>query len=65
MSIIEIEDVLELNKGSEVLKKQFDNYCDWCWGHGFGKCTTCKKIFHKYYIPIRKKELQVKLGLTK
>ena len=57
MSIFELEDYLILDKGSEVLKKQFENYCNWCWGHGFGHCDTCRRRFNKYYIQIRKKEL--------
>lgn len=65
MSIMQIEDYLILDKGSESLKKQFENYCDWCWGHGYGDCDVCRKIFHRYYIPLRKKELQIKNGLIK
>ena len=65
MSIMQIEDYLILDKGSEALKKQFDNYCDWCWGHGYGNCDVCRKIFHRYYIPLRKRELQIKNGLVK
>lgn len=57
MSIFELEDYLILDKGSEALKKQFENYCNWCWGYGFGHCDTCRRRFNKYYIPIRKKEL--------
>lgn len=52
------------DKGSEILKTQFENYCSWCWGHGYGNCDMCKQVYHRYYIPIRKKELQEKLGLN-
>lgn len=65
MSIFEIEDFLILDKGSEALKKQFENYCNWCWGHGYGHCDTCRKVFNKYYIPIRKKELIDKMNKRK
>lgn len=65
MSIMYIEDNLVLDKGSEALKKQYEQYCSWCWGHGYGDCDICKKVFHKYYIPMRKMELRKKLGLDK
>ena len=58
MSILQIEENLILDEGSEVLKRQFDNYCNWCWGHGYGNCDMCKKIFNHYYVPIKIKELQ-------
>jgi len=32
MSILMIEDQLVIDEGSEVLKTQFENYCNWCWG---------------------------------
>lgn len=32
MSFFIIEDFLILDEGSEVLKKQFENHCEWCWG---------------------------------
>ena len=40
MSFFIIEDFLILDKGSEVLKKQFENHCDWCWVHGFGDAVA-------------------------
>ena len=58
-----MEDQLITNQGSAALKEQFDLYHDWCWCHGYGDCDICKKVFNKYYIPIRKRELQVKLRL--
>lgn len=65
MSIMLIEDNLVLDSGSEALKRQFDRHCDWCWGHGYGNCDVCRRVFHKYYIPLRKRELQIKNGLIK
>ena len=62
MSFFTIEDFLILDEGSEVLKKQFENHCNWCWGHGFGKCDVCEKAFGKVYRPIRIKELLIKHG---
>ena len=59
----EIEEYLVTDKGSEQLKKQYEKYCDWCWGHGYGNCDYCKKQFGKVYRPIRIKEIQRKLGL--
>lgn len=64
MSILMIEAQLVTDEGSEVLKTQFENYCSWCWGHGYGNCDMCKKVYYRYYIPIRKRELQEKLGLN-
>jgi len=57
-----IEDFLELDKGSEALKKHFERHCDWCWGHGYGNCDVCRKKFNKYYRPMRIKELRIKHG---
>ena len=65
MSFFTIEDPLILDEGSEVLKKQFENHCDWCWGHGFGNCDVCKKAFGKVYRPIRIKELTTKYKTMK
>lgn len=65
MSIMEIEDQLILNQGSEALKKQFENHCEWCWIYGFGNCDVCKKVYRKYYLPLRIKELRIKNGFLK
>lgn len=48
---------------SEHLKNQFDKYCDWCWEYGCGNCDSCKKDYHKLYIPLRISEKQKELGL--
>lgn len=50
-------------ENSQSLKAHFDNYCKWCWGHGYGNCDNCKKHFNKLYIPLRIKEKQKELGL--
>lgn len=63
MSLILDEDYFTGHKTSKELKEHFKDYCDWCWGHGYGNCDECKKIYRKLYIPLRKKELQIKLGL--
>ena len=60
-----IKDFLILNEGSEVLKKQFENHCDWGWGHSFGDCDICKKAFNRVYRPIRIKELTEKYKTMK
>ena len=65
MSFFTIEDSLILDEGSEVLKKQFENHCDWCWRHGFGDCDVCKRAFNKLYRPIKIKELTEKYKITK
>ena len=65
MSFFTIEDFLILDEGSEVLKKQFENHCDWCWGHSFGDCDICKKAFNRVYRPIRIKELTEKYKTIK
>ena len=62
MSFFTIEDFLILDKGSGVLKKQFENHCNWCWGHGYGNCDVCRKAFGRVYRPIRIKELLIKHG---
>lgn len=63
MSLITDKEWFEHHKNSFELKEHFKSYCEWCWGHGFGDCDVCKKIYHKLYIPLRKKELQMKCGL--
>ena len=32
MSFFSIQDFLILDKGSQALKRQFENHCEWCWG---------------------------------
>ena len=34
-------------KSKEKLDECFKEYCDWCWGHGFGNCDVCKSEFEK------------------
>lgn len=65
MSIMSIEDQLILNESSEVLKKQFEDHCEWCWTYGYGNCDVCKKVYRKYYLPLRIKELRIKNGYLK
>lgn len=48
---------------SETLKEQYERYCDWCWGHGYGDCRYCIRKYHKLYIPLRIAEKQKELGL--
>lgn len=48
---------------SETLKEQYERYCDWCWGHGYGDCRYCIMKYHKLYIPLRIAEKQKELGL--
>ena len=50
---------------SDSLKKQFEQFCDYCWGHGYGNCDVCKRGYHKLYIPLRIAEKQRELGLVK
>lgn len=65
MSLILDKEYFEHHTNSIELKEHFENYCNWCWYHGYGNCDACKKIYNKIYIPIRKRELQEKLGLLK
>ena len=43
---------------SDALKKQFDKFCDWCWGHGYGDCDVdkvveqFKKLKMRYFLTI-------------
>ena len=48
---------------SGTLKEQYERYCDWCWGHGYGDCRYCIRKYHKLYIPLRIAEKQKELGL--
>lgn len=63
MSMMQFEDFIVLDKGSQVLRIQFERHCEWCWKHGYGYCDICRKRFHKYYIPLRIAEKQKELGL--
>lgn len=60
MSFYSVKDFLFLDKDSETLRRQFEAYCEWCWGHGYGNCDICRKEFNKVYRPIRIKELTEK-----
>lgn len=62
MSYLEIINNVD-DRNSETIKRQFENYCNWCWKHGHGNCSTCKRLYNKVYIPVRKKELKEKLGI--
>ena len=62
MSIMMIEDQL-ITDNLEVLENQFTGHCEWCWGHGYGNCDNCKRLYHKYYIPLKIAELQKKNNL--
>jgi len=64
MSFRDIKDFLNTDS-SESVKSHFERHCDWCWDNGYGNCDRCKKAYNKVYIPIRKRELQEKLGLLK
>jgi len=63
MSLIIDKEWFEHHKNSSELKEHFKSYCKVCWRHGFGDCDACMKIYHNLYIPLRKKELQMKCGL--
>lgn len=60
MSFSTIKDFLDLDNGSEALKKHFETHCEWCWGHDYGNCDVCRKAFNKIYRPMRIKELTEK-----
>lgn len=62
MSLIADKEYFEHHTDSKELEEHFNKYCEWCWGHGYGNCDACKKIYNKLYISLRKKELQTKLG---
>ena len=63
MGWVEIESYLDVSKDSSKLKEQYEQYCDWCWGHGYGNCDYCKQQFGKLYRPIRIQEIKQRLGL--
>ena len=65
MSLMLDREYFEHHTSSQELKEHFNKYCDWCWGHCYGSCVVCKRIYRKLYIPLRKKELQIKCGLIK
>jgi hypothetical protein len=27
----------------DEIQNRFKEYCDWCWGHGFGNCDKCRE----------------------
>ena len=63
MSLMLDECYFKDHNTSQELKEHFQTYCEWCWRHSYGNCDICHKIYNKLYIPLRKKELQIKLGL--
>lgn len=42
-SDFEVIDKIEPSKFEEW----FGSYCEWCWGHGYGKCDSCKKYYRQ------------------
>jgi hypothetical protein len=42
------EESLLRSMSAEESRERFKNYCDWCWGHGYGDCDICKKNFENY-----------------
>lgn len=65
MSLMADKEYFEHHTNSQDLKEHFNKYCGWCWGNGYGDCDMCRKIYCKLYIPLRKKELQIKHGFLK
>ena len=65
MSLLADKELFMDHTNSQDLEQHFKQYCAWCWKHGFGDCAICKKEYNKLYIPMRKRELQEKLGLIK
>ena len=63
MSLILDKEYFTGHTNSIDLEEHFKVYCEWCWRHGYGNCDACRKIYNKLYIPLRKKELQIKNGL--
>ena len=63
MSLMADREYFEGHTNSKELEEHFKKYCEWCWYHGFGNCDVCEKIYHELYIPLRKRELQIKCGL--
>ena len=45
---------------AEENKRHYHNYCEWCWGHGYGNCDWCKKECNGYIRRKRIKELTAK-----
>ena len=39
-------DVIDRLEPSEF-DEWFKSYCGWCWGHGYGDCTSCKKHYRQ------------------
>lgn len=37
-------DVIE-NMSIDDYDEWFNNYHDWCWGHGYGNCDACRKYY--------------------
>ena len=63
MSMMQIKDFIDLDRGSKALKEHFERHHEWCWYHGYGNCDVCRRMFRRYYIPLRIAEKQKELGL--
>ena len=57
-SVVDDEDWEVENRSSEQLKEWFKNYCDWCWGHGYGNCDNCRKFYKHLLYRIKIKEFK-------
>ena len=36
---------IEKKLDTERLKEKFGEYCDWCWGNGYGDCSVCRQQY--------------------
>ena len=46
------------NMSSEEFKKWFCEYCNWCWGHGYGSCKVCNKYKNHLLLQIKLREFK-------
>jgi hypothetical protein len=41
-------------ESAEDICKGFKNYCEWCWGNGYGNCDICKSNLNQWLKDINK-----------
>ena len=57
-SVVNDEDFEAENRTEGGLKRWFNEYCDWCWGHGYGNCDRCRKYYKHLLYRVKMREFK-------
>ena len=51
-------DNINEDETSEKYRQRFQEYCNWCWGHGFGNCDNCQKAMKRQLLKGKLREFK-------